>query len=56
MAAEAKIEVTLSNGAKAGETLKELTKQANKLNKEVKDLKPGTEAFAKKTQKFWQVR
>jgi len=46
--AEAKIEITLSNGAKAGETLKELGKQANKLNKEIKDLKPGTEEFTKK--------
>lgn len=46
--AEAKIEITLSNGAKAGETLKELVKQANTLNKELKDLKPGTEQFIKK--------
>jgi hypothetical protein len=46
--AQAKIEVQLSNGAKAGQTLKELGKQANTLNKELKDLRPGTEAFAKK--------
>jgi len=45
---EAKIEVELSNGAKAGQTLKELGKQANTLNKELKDLRPGTEAFVKK--------
>lgn len=55
MATEAKIEVTLSNGAKAGQTLKELTKQANTLNKEVKDLKPGTEAFTKKTADLQKV-
>lgn len=46
--AEAKIEITLSNGAKAGETLKELGKQANTLNKELRNLKPGTEEFTKK--------
>lgn len=46
--AEAKIEITLSNGAKAGDTLKELGKQANTLNKELRNLKPGTEEFTKK--------
>jgi len=46
--AEAKIEVVLSNGSKAGDTLKELGKTANTLNKEIRNLKPGTEEFAKK--------
>ncbi|HMG90753.1 MAG TPA: hypothetical protein VK589_11860 [Chryseolinea sp.] len=45
---ESKIEITLSNGNKAGDTLKELGKQANTLNKELRNLKPGTEEFIKK--------
>lgn len=45
---ESKIDIILSNGDKAGDTLKELTKQANKLKKEIADLKPGTEAFVAK--------
>jgi hypothetical protein len=53
--AEAKIEIILSNGAKAGETLKELGKQANTLNKEIKDLKPGTAEFAAKAKDLQAV-
>ena len=53
--AEAKIEITLSNGAKAGETLKELSKQANTLNKEIKDLKPGSQEFIDKSKDLQQV-
>jgi hypothetical protein len=53
--AEAKIDIVLSNGAKAGTTLKELTKDANKLNKELKDLKPGTEEFIAKSKDLQAV-
>jgi hypothetical protein len=41
------IVVTLANGDKAGETLKQLTHQAAALKKEISGLKPGTEDFAK---------
>lgn len=53
--AEAKIEIVLSNGARAGETLKELTKTANRLNREIKDLKPGTAEFVNKSKDFQTV-
>lgn len=53
--AEAKIEIILSNGSKAGDTLKELTKNANRLNKEIKDLKPGTEEFTAKASDLQKV-
>lgn len=53
--AEAKIEITLSNGAKAGDTLKELGKQANALNKELRNLKPGTEEFINKASDLQKV-
>lgn len=52
---ESRIEIILSNGNKAGDTLKELTKQANTLNKEIKDLKPGTEQFAAKAKDLQKV-
>jgi len=53
--AEAKIEIVLSNGAKAGQTLKELGKTANALNKEIRDLKPGTEEFVAKAKDLQEV-
>lgn len=53
--AEARIQIVLSDGRKAGETLKELSKDANRLNKEVRDLKPGTEEFVKKSQDLQKV-
>jgi hypothetical protein len=37
----AKIDVELANGAKAGSTLQELTKEASKLNKEISKLPIG---------------
>lgn len=55
MAAQANIEIVLSNGQKAGETLKELFKTANRLNKEIKDLKPGSEEFVKKSKDLQAV-
>ena len=45
----AQIEIELSDGKKAGETLQELTKQANTLNSQIKKLKPGSEEFINKS-------
>lgn len=45
----AQLEIELSDGKKAGETLQELTKSANRLNSEIKKLKPGTEEFVNKS-------
>lgn len=53
--AVSQIEITLSNGAKAGDTLKELRKQAAALNKEINDLKPGTDEFVKKSSDLQKV-
>lgn len=53
--AEARIQIILSDGKKAGETLKELGKDANRINKELKDLKPGTEQFIAKSKDLQQV-
>ena len=53
--AEARIQIVLSNGKVAGETLKDLAKDANRLNKEIKDLKPGTEQFVAKSKDLQQV-
>lgn len=53
--ADARIQIILSDGKKAGETLKELGKDANRLNKELKDLKPGTEQFVAKSKDLQQV-
>lgn len=52
---KAEIEIVLSNGAKAGDTLKELRKTANQLNREVSNLKPGTEEFIKKSADLQKV-
>ena len=49
MASQAQIEIVLLNGQRAGTTIKELSKTANKLNKEIKDLEPGSDAFIKKS-------
>jgi uncharacterized protein YoxC len=49
------IEVEFADGKKAGETLKELTQMANRLNKEIGDLKPGSEEFVKRTNDFQKV-
>jgi hypothetical protein len=50
------IVVTLANGDKAGETLKQLTHQAAALKKEISNLKPGTEEFVKSSASLNQVR
>lgn len=47
--AEAKIDIILSNGSKAGGTLQDLTKQANSLNKELSKLPVGSAEFVKKS-------
>lgn len=51
----ANINIELSNGQKAGETLKQLTNQAAALRKELGGLKPGTEDFVKSAQSLNQV-
>jgi hypothetical protein len=43
------LDIKLSNGQQAGKTINELKQQANRLNKEVNNLKPGTEEFIKKS-------
>ncbi len=55
MAAKAEVEIVLSSGAKAGQTLKELRQTANRLNKEINNLKPGSEAFINKTKDYQKV-
>jgi phage shock protein A len=50
------IVVTLANGDKAGETLKQLTHQAAALKKEISNLKPGTEEFVKASASLNQVK
>jgi uncharacterized protein YoxC len=52
----AKVEVELSNGAKAGETLKELTKEAVKLRRELGGLKEGTAEFVSKSKRLNEVK
>ena len=51
----ARIDIELADGAKAGETLLDLTKQANTLNKELKKLKPGSEEFINKSKELQGV-
>ena len=51
----AKIEVELANGAKAGSSLQELTKEANKLNKEISKLPIGSDDFIQKSKQLQQV-
>jgi hypothetical protein len=51
----AKIEVELSNGAKAGQTLQELSKEAGKLNKEISKLPIGSQEFVEKSKKLQEV-
>jgi uncharacterized protein YoxC len=55
MSQKAQIDIILSNGQQAGQTLKELQQTANRLNREIKDLKPGSEEFTKKSKDFQQV-
>ncbi len=55
MSLQAVVEIVLANGAKAGETLKELQQTANRLSKEIGNLKPGSEAFANSTKDFQAV-
>lgn len=55
MPAKAQIDIQLSSGAKAGQTLKELRQTANRLNKEINNLKPGSEEFIKKTKDYQKV-
>lgn len=52
----ADIDITLANGQKAGETLKQLTFQAAALRKEISGLKPGTEEFTKASESLKQVK
>ncbi len=47
----AEIDITLANGQKAGETLKQLRLQAAALNKEISTLKPGTDQFVESERK-----
>jgi hypothetical protein len=47
--ANANINIQLSNGKQAGQTINELRQQANRLTREVNNLKPGTEEFVKKS-------
>lgn len=49
------LDIELSSGEKAGETLGQLTAQSRKLTKEIKNLKPGTEEFVKKSQDLQKV-
>ncbi len=53
--AEAVIDIVLSNGQKAGTTIKELQQQANRLKREINDLTPGSEEFVKKSGDFQKV-
>tara|TARA_R110001599_G_scaffold332511_1_gene547965 strand:- start:12204 stop:14492 length:2289 start_codon:yes stop_codon:yes gene_type:complete len=55
MAAKANIDIVLSNGKQAGQTINELRQQANRLTKEINNLKPGTDAFIKKSADLKQV-
>jgi len=55
MPTQAQVNIILSNGQQAGQTLKELQKDANRLNKEIKDLKPGSAAFINKSKDLQQV-
>jgi hypothetical protein len=47
--ATANINIKLSDGKQAGQTIKELRQQANRLTREVNNLKPGTDEFVKKS-------
>lgn len=53
--AQANIEIRLSNGKQAGQTINELRQQSNRLNKEINNLKPGSDEFIKKTADFKKV-
>lgn len=55
MATNANINIVLSNGQQAGQTMKELQQTANRLNREIKDLTPGSDAWVKKSKDFQQV-
>ena len=56
MAQEANIVIRLSDGKQAGETLKALKQDANRLTREIGQLKPGTDAFVKKSADLQAVR
>ncbi|MCO6367864.1 hypothetical protein GBO34_00865 [Roseivirga pacifica] len=53
--AQANINIVLSNGKQAGQTINELRQTANRLTREINNLKPGTEEFVKKSQDLKQV-
>ncbi|NVJ47278.1 MAG: hypothetical protein HWE07_09125 [Cytophagia bacterium] len=55
MAPKANIEIVLSNGKQAGQTINELRQTANRLTREINNLKPGTEEFIKKSADLKQV-
>lgn len=52
---KANIEIVLSDGRKAGQTLKELRQSANRLTREINDLTPGTEEFIQKSKDLKKV-
>jgi uncharacterized protein YoxC len=54
--ANANINIQLSNGKQAGQTINELRQQANRLTREVNNLKPGTEEFVKKSADLNKVK
>lgn len=53
--ATANIDIKLSNGQQAGQTINELSQQANRLRKEINNLKPGTDEFVKKSAELNKV-
>ena len=52
----AEVEIVLSNGKKAGQTINDLTGTVVKLNREVKNLTPGTAEFETKTKDLQKVQ
>ncbi len=53
---KAQVEIVLSNGKKAGQTINELTASSVKLNRELRKLKPGTEEFTSKSKDLNKVK
>lgn len=51
----AKIEIELPGGAKAGQTLQELQKEASKLNREISKLPIGSQEFVEKSKRLKEV-
>jgi hypothetical protein len=55
MARQAEIEIVLSDGRKAGNTLKDLQSQANHLNNQIKKLEIGSAEWEKKTKDYQKI-